>query len=439
MKNKPSFKNTIRLLAFMITAIAVAAVFVAALLRPGRTVSAQNKNSCIECHSKLDGPLGEPAKLFEHDIHRSRGLACNDCHGGDPTRDDKAAAKSTLAGYLGKPKPAEIPAFCGKCHSDASVMKRFNPSLRVDQVQEFMTSVHGSRLKGGDTKVANCASCHGIHGIRAPADPLSTVNPLNVADTCGKCHGNAEYMSGYQIPHDQPEKYKASVHAKALYDKHDLSAPTCNDCHGNHGAVPPGITSVANVCGQCHGRQQSLFQASPHKNPFDQQKLGECIRCHSNHEIVAPTDEMVGVGAGSVCTSCHKDDKGFTGAQQISEKINGLNLRIHSANEILERAERAGMEVSRPKFELSDANDALTQARVLVHTASLEEVDKAIAPGMTVADKSYQAGNDAFAELNFRRGGLAVSLVFSLFLALLVYLKIRQIESHQPETESSPT
>ncbi len=390
--------------------------------------SAQKKNSCIECHTKLDGPLGEPARLFANDIHKERGLACNDCHGGNPLADDKVAAKSASSGYLGKPKPIDIPSFCGKCHSDASVMKRFNPTLRVDQVQEYYTSVHGNRLKNGDQKVATCASCHGIHGIRPPSDPASTVNALNVAETCGKCHGSADYMQGYQIAHDQYEKYKTSVHAKAIYEKHDLSAPTCNDCHGNHGAVPPGLTSVANVCGQCHGRQSTLFQNSPHKSPFEKANAGECIRCHSNHGIVPPTDEMAGTGPQSVCITCHTNDKGFAAAQQIEEKLGGLTASIHGANQILERAERAGMEVSRPKFELRDALDGLTQARVLVHTASLEELEKAIGPSMEIAGKSYKAGESAFSELNFRRGGLAVSLVFILFLAVLVYLKIKQIE-----------
>jgi hypothetical protein len=102
----------------------------------------------------------------------------------------------------------------------------------------------------------------------------------------------------------------------------------------------------------------------------------------------------------------------------------------------LERAERAGMEVSRPKFELQDAIDGLTQARVLVHSASADEVGGATSPAMDVAGKSYTAGEGAFAELSYRRKGLAVSLVFILFLALLVYLKIRQIES-EPEPVKS--
>lgn len=397
-------------------------------------VSAQTKNSCIECHVKLEDPrLSNPAKLFDNDIHRSRGLFCNDCHGGDPNADTSEAAKDPLKGYLGKPRTVDIPAYCGKCHSDANLMKRFNPSLRVDQEKEYYTSVHGQLLKTGEQRVATCISCHTVHGIRAVSDPLSSVYPLNVADTCAKCHGKAEYMSAFKIPSDQVAKFKSSVHAKALYDKQDLSAPTCNDCHGNHGAAPPGIASVANVCGQCHARQAELFQTSPHKAAFDKAGFAECVTCHSNHDIAAPTDQLIGTQQGALCVNCHANgDKGFVAAGQMHSRIEELIASINKSNDILNLAERKGMEVSKPKFELKGATDALTHARVLIHASSTAELEKVMAPGLEVAGKGYQAGLDALAELSFRRKGLAVSLVFILFLALVVYLKIRQIESRQP-------
>ena len=89
------------------------------------------------------------------------------------------------------------------------------------------------------------------------------------------------------------------------------------------------------------------------------------------------------------------------------------------------------MEVSKPKFELKGATDALTHARVLIHSSSTAEVEKVVAPGLEVAAKGYQAGLGALAERSYRRKGLAVSLVFILFLAGLVYLKVRQIERQQ--------
>jgi len=286
-------------------------------------VPAQKKSSCIECHSKLeDTRLSAPAKLFDNDIHHARGLSCNDCHGGDPNADTKEGAKDPRKGYLGKPKTLDVPAYCGKCHSDATLMKRFNPSLRVDQEKEYYTSNHGKLLKAGEQRVATCISCHSVHGIRSVKDPLSSVYPSNVAETCSKCHASVDYMRGFGIPSDQYAKYKTSVHARALYEKQDLSAPTCNDCHGNHGATPPGIASVANVCGQCHARQAELFQTSPHKAAFDQKQLAECITCHSNHAIAKPGDQMIGTQQGALCINCHSSgDKGFAAAGLMRARI----------------------------------------------------------------------------------------------------------------------
>ena len=66
---------------------------------------------------------------------------------------------------------------------------------------------------------------------------------------------------------------------------------------------------------------------------------------------------------------------------------------------------------------MKEAADALTHARILIRSSSTAEVEKVTAPGLAAAVKGYQAGLDALAERRFRRQGLAVSLVFILFLA----------------------
>ncbi len=394
--------------------------------------AAQKKDSCVDCHKDMQGPLSEPVELLKSDIHQSRGLSCADCHGGDPSLDDPTGAMNPLKGFVAKPKPKDVPQFCGKCHSNAEFMRKFNPAQRVDQEREYATSVHGKLLAAGDQNVATCSSCHGYHGVRGVKDPQSSVFAMNVAETCSKCHAKADYMTSYKIPTDQYDKYKLSVHAKALYDRQDISAPTCNDCHGNHGAAPPGVASVANVCGQCHVRQSTLFQASPHKAVFDAMQVGECIQCHSNHGILSPSDEMLGVGQGSVCTTCHvQEDNGYQASEKMRALIDRLAARMNEAAEVLNRAERAGMDVSRPKFELAGAKDGLTQARVVIHAFSPDEVEKPIAAGLEVADKTHKAGIDALSERSFRRKGLGVSLFFILFLAAVIYLKIRRIEARQ--------
>jgi len=58
----------------------------------------------------------------------------------------------------------------------------------------------------------------------------------------------------------------------------------------------------------------------------------------------------------------------------------------------------------------------------------VKELENVIRPGLEVAQRGYHAGERALAELNYRRKGLAVSLLFILFLAFLLYLKVREIE-----------
>lgn len=392
--------------------------------------SQKGKDSCVACHTQMGDQLAAPVTAMQDDIHAQRGLSCADCHGGDPAQDDPTLSMSPRKGFVAKPKPKDVPQFCGKCHSNAEFMKRFNPSLRVDQEAEYFTSVHGKLARQGDAKVATCISCHGFHGIKAVKDPNAPVYPLKVAQTCGQCHANADYMRPYSIPTDQVEKYSQSMHREALVKKLDLSAPTCNDCHGNHGAAPPGVTAVANVCGTCHTRQSDLFQKSPHKAPFETAQLAGCVVCHNNHEIHSPTDEMLGVSQRATCVSCHSQgDAGYQATEKMRRMVDELAGHINQAEQLLGRAARAGMEVSRPQFEMKDAQDKLINARVVIHSFSPGEMETVINPGLAVARKAHQAGQDALDELQFRRKGLAASLIFISLAVVAVYLKVRQIES----------
>ena len=166
-------------------------------------------------------------------------------------------------------------------------------------------------------------------------------------------------------------------------------------------------------------------------------EVGECVQCHNNHSIQAPSDEMLGVGERSACTQCHSDgDNGHAAAKRMRERIDEITASISRATEVLDRAERAGMEVSKPRFDLNAAKDALTQSRVLVHAFSPTEIDKIIDPGVDVSNKSYEAGGGALNELSFRRKGLAGSLFFIMFLAVLIYLKVRELESRKQEVQN---
>jgi len=385
------------------------------------------KDSCLECHSQLEGDFQAPALAFRKSVHLQHGFTCADCHGGDPNADDPQAAMSKAHGFIGVPPRTAIPKLCARCHSDPNIMRKYNPSERVDQYAEYQTSVHGQRLAKGDTAVAACTDCHGVHDIRAVRDPLSPVYPLNLPATCAHCHANAAHMAPYKIPTDQYANYLKSVHWAELSKRGDLSAPTCATCHGNHGAKPPAVASVAAVCGTCHVFEEQLFDKSPHAPVFSAMSTGACVVCHSNHAILKTSDQMLG-GQNAVCRQCHETDSaGGQTAARMAGLIQDLQNRIVAANDLLEKARSSGMEVSEAILRQTDARQSLVKARANVHAFAVAEVNTPIQQGLAIATEDYRAGQAAMKERNVRRAGLAVSLVAILVTMAGLWLIIRRL------------
>lgn len=400
------------------------------------SLSAQEPDDgCVSCHQGLDDEaLSRPTQVFETDIHAQRGFGCVDCHGGDGTAEGpeaKETAKDPATGYIGKPRLSQIIEVCGRCHSDADFMRQYNPSLRVDQVAEYETSVHGRLLlEEDDPNVATCVSCHVAHATIPASDPHSSVHPVQVPETCGGCHADKDRMGPYRIPTNQLERYQRSVHWEALSVKGDLSAPTCNDCHGNHGATPPGLSWVGNVCGGCHVVQAELFNESMHSESLEEIDEPGCSACHKNHEIFPTSDGLLGMGDESICADCHlDDDEGGEVAIAMRALIDSLVAGFEAADSILDEAENAGMEVSQAQFELGDARNSLVTARNAVHAFTEEGVAEEVGAGLEVTDRAHARGLDAFRELRFRRAGLAVSSLIILILIAGLLLKIREAET----------
>lgn len=386
-------------------------------------------DACTRCHLQLTPPrLSEPARDFPDDIHAQRGFTCLDCHGGRAP--DGSVSRDPSAGFLAKPERKDIPTLCGRCHSDARFMRDYNPALRVDQVAEYRTSVHGRRLmQDDDPDVATCVDCHPAHDIRPPSDPASTVHPLHVADLCGGCHADTTLMRSRGHLANELENYRASVHAALLYEDGDLSAPTCNDCHGNHGAAPPGLASVRNVCGQCHVQMGDLFGNGVHADLFTAQGLPGCVTCHGNHDIERPVDDDLLVMADSVCGKCHQ--AGTPEADvfpRIRALLDSLEDQTERSRALLTEARNLGMPVSQATFELDEVGNALTKARTAIHSFQVEPVRTEVANGLEITRATREKGLAALDEHRFRRVGLAVSTAIILLLIGALLMKLRQIE-----------
>jgi predicted CXXCH cytochrome family protein len=380
----------------------------------------------------MDGALKAPVTAYANDIHARHGFSCADCHGGDRRADDPEAAMSRAQGFKGQISRAAVPALCAHCHSDAALMHRFKPQQRVDQLALYLTSVHGKRLAAGDTAVANCVDCHGVHNIREVKDPLSPVYPMKLPETCARCHADAAHMATYKIPTNQFAEYRTSVHWEALSKGGDMSAPNCASCHGNHGAAPPQVASVAEVCGACHVLFEEMYDKSPHQPVFAAMGGGGCTICHSNHGVRKPDIQML-AGAGSVCAQCHEaNSAGAAAAARMAGMLAKLDTALNQSDAVLARARNSGMEVSEPILRQMQGREALVKARVAMHAFQVAALAKPVQEGLAVAADTRRAGEKALQDRDSRRVGLALSLVTILITMAGLWMAIRSLESKAP-------
>jgi len=141
---------------------------------------------------------------------------------------------------------------------------------------------------------------------------------------------------------------------------------------------------------------------------------------------------MLGMDPGAVCTECHQSGK--YGAPLADEKVrqmrqglDQLKAQVAAAREKLDEAERLGMEIRKPRFRLREAQNALTNARSLVHSFAVKPMKEAIDAGLTVGREVEQAGEKEIKKYTFRRIWLALSLVPILIVVVLLLRYIRTL------------
>ena len=141
---------------------------------------AKRPETCAKCHDLVFND-------YKESIHGREALKgnvdvpfCVDCHG-----------EHNIVSHLAEEAPTSsknIPDTCSTCHARPEIMSKYG--IPEDRTETFIESMHGIAVGYGYEAAANCSSCHGIHDIRPASDPLSKVNPANLAKTCGQtdCH-----------------------------------------------------------------------------------------------------------------------------------------------------------------------------------------------------------------------------------------------------------
>ncbi len=122
---------------------------------------------CIDCHTSdlMKADYRDIPAQWRTSVHYQNGVSCQDCHGGDPN--DAARSMTPEAGFVGVPKPKEVPQFCGKCHL----------GIR----DNYLDSAHGKALMTTG-RAPNCVLCHGSHKVQKAS--IDIINPK----LCGVCH-----------------------------------------------------------------------------------------------------------------------------------------------------------------------------------------------------------------------------------------------------------
>jgi hypothetical protein len=218
---------------------------------------------CAGCHSDVRkmNPYGIPVdqieryktskhgeQLFEHNDQNV--AVCTDCHGVH----DILKAKSPQA----RTYPTNIPATCGRCHSNQKLMSQYK--LPADVVDQYKTSYHAEMvLVKGDLSAPTCVTCHGSHGATPPGT-------AQVGEVCGKCHiRQAELFE--KSPHLEPAK-------AGVFNE-------CVSCHGNHAIQKASVALFGTACIQCHAsdpkqlalRDQIVGMIESAKGSYERAKL----------------------------------------------------------------------------------------------------------------------------------------------------------------------
>jgi predicted CXXCH cytochrome family protein len=175
-------------------------------------------------------------------------------------------------------------------------------------------------------------------------------------------------------------------------------------------------------------RETELYTKSAKKAAFDKIEEPGCLTCHSHHAVERPSDAWVSMKDPAVCSVCHDDTvKGAADLVAVEQGLGRLGSAIDRARAVLARAEETGMLVDEGFGQLREAEEQQVMARLTVHAFAAKPFTPLADKGVAAAARAEQMGQDALAELQFRRRGLAVATVLILGFLFTLWVKIRRL------------
>src|ERR1043166_1298050 len=219
---------------------------------------------------------------------------------------------------------------CQGCHAAGKTLPYLGGALfHTAPHNDYDHSFHALSIRNG-ARGAGCLDCHTRSGdmttILPASDPKSTINRANVAETCGRCHGDKSVMQGSGITNQAFLSYRESVHAQAVA-RGNTKAAVCTDCHNRHDirAASDAQSSIfkvniPNTCGKCHDGEAHEFNLSVHGQAVARgvSRAPVCTDCHGIHNIKQPFEQTTGSASVAVATeSCAKCHDGVLLTQEL--------------------------------------------------------------------------------------------------------------------------
>lgn len=136
----------------------------------------------LACHEdKIRNLTTSNYQQWSESLHAMKGVACDSCHGGDPTQATEEKAHAGLKNTTDPGSPVyytNVPATCGKCHSQ--------------ELANFENSTHYQRLESLQL-APTCTTCHVPH-------TFTVLSPEDFRTTCGTCHSVYTKVAPYDVP-----------------------------------------------------------------------------------------------------------------------------------------------------------------------------------------------------------------------------------------------
>jgi len=264
----------------------------ASRIRPCETIS--QKVDCASCHAEVGQQyvLSTHGKLFADNDQNAP--TCKECHGTHQILGRQDPFSPIF--------PTNIPKLCAACHREGEQAAVRYRGEQKDIIKHYTESIHGKGLmKSGLTVTATCTNCHTAHRELPHSDSQSSVNPKNVAKTCGACHHGIE------------DKYERSVHF-TMRGRTDRKLPTCNDCHSAHTIRRADETGfklhIMDQCGKCHAEIAKTYFDTYHGkvSQLGYTKTAKCYDCHGAHDILPigdPKSRLSFTNVVETCKQCH--------------------------------------------------------------------------------------------------------------------------------------